>query len=56
MLRGIDPHGHLTGDDPVEMAVTARAAKRALELRQQEFDYLAEQIATRLARALGGRR
>lgn len=52
MLCGVDPHHHLTNDDAVEVAVTARGAIRALELRQQESDYLANEIARRMS---GGR-
>lgn len=56
MLRGIDPHRHLDDQDPVRAAVTARAARRAQQLRQQELDYLAGETAARLARALAGKR
>lgn len=55
MLRGIDPHRHLTCRDPLEAAVTARATRRAIELRQQELQHLAGEIAARIARAFAGR-
>lgn len=55
MLRGIDPHRHLNAQDPIEVAVTARAARRARELRQQELDYLANETANQIARRFSGR-
>lgn len=54
MLRGIDPHHHLHNSNPLEVAVTTRAARRANELRQRELDYLARTVANDIARAFSG--
>ncbi|MGE4425001.1 MAG: hypothetical protein AB7G37_00950 [Solirubrobacteraceae bacterium] len=45
LLRGTDPHRHLSTTDPVEKAAIGAIARRTRELRQQELDYLASRIA-----------
>lgn len=49
MLCGIDPHRYLTETvrGSIEDTVIVRAATRAQTLRQQELDYLANEIARR---------
>ncbi|WP_210492291.1 hypothetical protein [Patulibacter sp. SYSU D01012] len=52
LLRGIDPHRHLTTTDVVEVALTRRALQRTVDLRAEELDAQAVLIIQRLAEAL----
>lgn len=52
---GVDPMRRLETKDPAEAAILDRAVARALELRQNELDYLAHETAMKLARVLGGK-